>query len=98
MVTLTLAVPLPLASVFGLTVQVVLAAATGREQDRLTCEAKPFWAETEMALVNVAVAPALIVCVVVPVEEIVKSGGGVTVKFTELEEVGVGMGLTTVTG
>jgi len=48
--------------------------------------------------VNVAVCPALIVCVVVPVEVMEKSGGGVTVKFTALEVVGVGTGLTTVSG
>jgi hypothetical protein len=35
-VTLTLAVPLPLASIVGLTVQVVWVALIGKEQDRLT--------------------------------------------------------------
>jgi len=36
---------------------------------------------------------------VVAAEEVIeKSGGGVTVKFTALEGVGVGMGLTTVSG
>ncbi len=35
-VTLTLAVPLPLVSMFGLTVQVVCLAVTGKEQAKLT--------------------------------------------------------------
>lgn len=74
-VTLTLAVPLPLANTFGFTVQVVLVAAIGREQDKLTGDANPFCAVTEMALVKVAVWPALTVCVVVPVEVMLKSIG-----------------------
>lgn len=97
-VTLRLAVPLPLASILGFTVHVVCVALKGREQDRFTCDAKPFWAEIDMALVKVAVCPALTVSVVVPVDVIEKSGGPVTVKFTALDEVGVGTGLTTVTG
>src|SRR5690349_21331672 len=96
-VTLTVAVPLPFGNRLGFTPQVVKVAETGKAQDRSTAEEKPFWAEMEIALVNVAVCPALIVCVVVPVEVMEKSGGGVTVKFTALE-VGAGMGLTTVSG
>jgi len=49
--TRMLAVPSPLASKLGLTVQVVKVAAIGSEQDRLTCDAKPFSGVTEtMAL------------------------------------------------
>jgi hypothetical protein len=95
-VTVTLA--LPLARTAGFTAQVVFFAATGREQDRLTCEVKPFWAATVTTFVKVAVWPALMVWVVAPEEEMVKSGGPVTVKFTALEDVGVGTGLTTVSG
>jgi hypothetical protein len=84
-VTITLAVPLPLANMFGFTVQVVWDAAIGREHDRVTCEEKPFWAATEIALVNVAVWPALTVCVVAPVDVTAKSGGGVTVKLAGAE-------------
>ena len=84
MVTETLAVPLPLASMAGVTVQFVLDAAGGREQDRLTCEAKPFCAAIETALVKVAVWPAVTVCVVAPVEAMAKSGAGVKVKFKTL--------------
>lgn len=83
-VTETLAVPLPLANTFGFTVQVVLVAAIGREQDKLTGDANPFCAVTEMALVKVAVWPALTVCVVVPVEAMAKSAVGVKVKFKTL--------------
>lgn len=84
-VTLTLAVPLPLASMFGLTVQVVVEVTeAGKEQDKLTCEAKPFCAVTVIELVKLAVWPALTVCVVVPVEVMVKSGVGVKVKFKTL--------------
>lgn len=75
-VTVTVAVPLPDANTFGLTAQVVAFAVVGREQDKLTCDEKPFCAAIEMAFVNVAVWPALTVCVVVPEEVIVKSGGG----------------------
>ncbi len=75
-VTVTVAVPLPLANIFGLTAQVVWVAAIGSEQDRLTCEANPFCDVTEMALVNVAGWPALTVCVVGPEEVMEKSGGG----------------------
>lgn len=60
-VTVTVAVPLPLASMFGFTVQVVAVAATGKEQERLTCEAKLFCAVAEIPLVKVAVWPALTV-------------------------------------
>src|SRR5579864_2905384 len=95
-VTMTLAVPLPFASMFGLTVQVVLVAAIGREQDRLTCEANPFCGVTEMALVKVAVWPALTVCVVVPDDVTEKSGGPVTVKL--VVAVPPGKGSTTVSG
>jgi hypothetical protein len=84
-VTLTLAVPLPLAKTFGFTEQVVLLALIGREQERFTCEAKPLCAVTEMAFVNVAVWPAFTACVIVPVEVMEKSGGPVTVKLAELE-------------
>ena len=84
-VTLTLAVPLPLASILGFTVHVVWVAATGREQDKLTCEAKPFCAAIEIAFVNVAVVPALTDCVVVPVEDMEKSGGPVSVKLNGAE-------------
>lgn len=80
-VTLTPAVPLPLGSMFGLTAQVVSVAATGSEQDKLTCKAKPFWAVTVIALLNVAVCPALTVCVVVPVALMEKWGGRENVKF-----------------
>lgn len=83
-VTLTPAVPLPLGSMFGLTAQVVSVAATGSEQVKLTCEAKSFWAVTVIALPNVAVCPALTVCVVVPVALMEKSGGRVNVKFKTL--------------
>jgi hypothetical protein len=41
-VTLTVAEPLPEANMLGVTVQVVAVAATGREQDKLTCAEKPF--------------------------------------------------------
>jgi len=41
-VTVTVAVPLPDAKVFGLTAQVVALAAIGKEQDKLTCEENPF--------------------------------------------------------
>src|SRR5260370_42278839 len=76
-VTLTVAEPLPEANMLGVTVHVVVAvAAIGREQDRLTCDAKPFCGVTEIALVNVAVWPAFTVCVVVPVAVTEKSGGG----------------------
>ena len=81
-VTLTLTVPLPLASMFGLTVHVVAVAATGREQDKLTCDEKPLFAVTEIAFVKLAVCPAGIVCVVIPEDVIEKSGGSVTVKLT----------------
>jgi hypothetical protein len=55
-VTATVAVPLPVANMLGVTVQVVVAVtATGREQDKLTWDEKPFWAVTEIAFVNVAV-------------------------------------------
>ena len=93
-VTLTLAVPLPLAREFGLTVQVVLAAENGKEQDKLTCDTNPFWAVTEIALVKLPVWPALMVCAVVPVDVMVKSGGGVTVKLKGAE-VPPGAGSTT---
>jgi hypothetical protein len=83
-VTETEAVPLPLANIFGLTAHVVIVA--GGAQVKFTCALNPLSAETVMALVNVAVCPALIVCVVVPVEVIEKSGGGVTVKLNGAEE------------
>lgn len=83
-VTLTVAVPLPLATILGFTVQVALAAATGKEQDKLTGEAKPFCGVTEIELVKVAVWPAVTVCAVVPVEVMAKSGLGVKVKFKTL--------------
>ena len=60
-VTVTVAVPLPVANIFGLTAQVVWVAAIGSEQDRLTCEARPSCAVTEIALVNVAFWPAFTV-------------------------------------
>ena len=41
-VTITEAVPLPEANVFGFTEQVVAVADSGREQDKLTCAEKPF--------------------------------------------------------
>ena len=44
-----------------------------------------------MALVNMALVPALTVVVVVPEEVTEKSGGGVTVKLTGAEGVGDGM-------
>jgi len=60
-VTVTVAVPLPEAKVFGLTAQVVALAAIGKEHDKFTCDEKPFWAATEIAFVNVAVCPAVTV-------------------------------------
>jgi len=96
-VTMTEAVPLPVANVFGFTAQVVAVAATGREQDKLTCALKPLRTPTAMVLVNVAVWPAFTVCVVVPELVTEKSGGGggaVTVKFTGAE-VPPGAGSTT---
>jgi hypothetical protein len=41
-VTVTVAVPLPVARVFGLTVQVVAVAAGGKEQVKFTCAENPF--------------------------------------------------------
>jgi hypothetical protein len=97
-VTLTLAVPLPVAKVLGFTAQLVWVAATGSEHDRLTCEEKPLCGVTETALVNMAIWPALMVCGVVPEDEMEKSGGPVTVKFIGAEDVAEGMGLTTESG
>jgi hypothetical protein len=97
-VTVTVALPLPVAKDLGLTEQVVEVAETGSEQDTFTWAEKPDCAAMVIAFVKVAVWPAATVCEVVPVEVIEKSGGPVTVKFTALEEVGVGTGLTTVIG
>jgi hypothetical protein len=85
-VTVTVAVPLPVAKVLGLAEQVVLAAAVGREQDKVTLAEKPLRAETVMAFVNVAVWPALTVCVVVPAEVTEKAGGAVTISVKVAEE------------
>ena len=96
-VVVTVTVALPLVSTSGLTVQVVAFAVTGREQIKLTCAEKPLRSETEMTLVNVAVWPALTVCVAVPVEVMEKSGGGVIVKLNGAE-VPPGAASTTYTG
>jgi hypothetical protein len=63
---------------------VVFVAVNGNEQDKLTWDAKPFCAVTDVALVKVAVWPAFTVCVVVPVEVMEKSGAR-TVKLTGWE-------------
>ena len=97
-VTITVAVPVPFGKRLGFRAQVVKVAETGKEQDRSTGVEKPFRAVTEIALVKVAVCPALTVCAVVPPAVIEKSGGGVTVKFTGAEDVGEGIGLITVSG
>jgi len=78
-VTLTLAIPLPDANMFGLTTQMVAVAATGKEQAKLTCEENPPCEETVIAFVNVAVWPALTVCDVGPEAVREKSGGRTTV-------------------
>ena len=93
-VTVTVEVPLPEAKEFGATEQVVAVALKGRAQDKLTWAEKPFCAAMEIALVNVAVWPAVTVCVVVPEEVIEKSGGPVTVKLNGAE-VPPGAGSTT---
>ena len=97
-VTVTVAMPLPEAKVLGVTVQAVAVAASGREQDKLTCDEKPLWAVTEITFVNVAVWPAATVCVVVPDEVMEKSGGPATMKLTGADAVAEGMGLTTESG
>src|SRR2546426_7053450 len=51
-VTVTVAVPLPDAKVFGLTAQVVALAVIGREQDKFTCAEKPVLAATGIAVVK----------------------------------------------
>jgi hypothetical protein len=84
--TVTVAVPLPEAKVFGLIAQIVEVAATGREQDKFTWAEKPFRAETVMPFVNVAVWPAFTVWVVAPEEKTEKSGGAVTVSVKVAEE------------
>ena len=95
-VTITEAVPLPEANTFGLTAQVVAVAATGRVQDKLTCDEKPLWAVTEITFVKVAVWPAATVTDVVPDEVIEKSGGPVTMKL--VVALPPGKGSTTVSG
>ena len=81
--TVTVAVPLPEANVFGLTLQVVRDA--GGVQVNVTWALNPLSGETVRALVKVAVCPALTVIEVVPEVVREKSGGGVTVIVTELE-------------
>lgn len=93
-VTVTVAVPLPVANVFGFAAQVVAVAADGSEQDKLTWAENPLSADTVMAFVNVAVCPAFTVCVVAPEVATEKSGGPVTVKLKGAE-VPPGAGSTT---
>jgi len=95
-VVVTVTVAEPLVSDVGLTEQCVAVAATA--QERLTVEVKPFCGVTVMTLVYVAVAPALTVWEVVPAVASVKSGGPMTVKFTELDDAVVGIEFTTVIG
>lgn len=90
--TVTVAVPLADANVFGLTLQVVKDA--GDAQLNVTCALNPLSAATVMALVNVAVCPALTVTVVVPEVVREKSGGAVTVKLNGAD-VPPGAGSTT---
>ena len=97
-VTMTEAVPLPVGNAAGLTEHVVAVALKGRAQATLTCAEKPLWAAMEITFVNVAVWPAVMVCVVAPEEVMVKSGGPVTMKLNGAEEVGDGTGLTTTRG
>lgn len=94
-VTVTVAVPLPEANVFGLTLHVVKDA--GGPQVKLTWALNPASAETVIALVKVAVWPALTVSVVVPVGVREKSGGAVTVKL-DGADVPPGAGSTTYMG
>jgi hypothetical protein len=86
-VTLTEAVPLPEGNEDGFTEHVVLVALIGRAQDKLTGEAKPLSADTEMALEKLAVWPAGTVTEVVPEEETEKSGGETTVSVRVPAEV-----------
>lgn len=91
-VTVTVAVPLPEVRVLGLTLQVVKDA--GVAQIKATWALNPLSGETVMALVNVAVCPALTVTVVVPEVVREKSGGAVTVKLNGAD-VPPGAGSTT---
>ena len=80
-----------------MTEQVV--AWAGSVHEALTDPANPFTAFTESTLVKVAAWPALTVCEPCPVATVKeKSGGPVTMKFTELEDTDVGVILTTVIG
>ena len=81
----------------GLTEQVV--ACAGDEQVATTCPVNPLRAVTAIALLKVAVCPAMTVCDPCPAATVnEKSGGPVTVKFTELEDSDMGVRLTTVIG
>jgi hypothetical protein len=92
--TVTVAVPLPEANIFGLTLQVVKDA--GGAQLKLTCALNPASGETVIAFVKVAVCPAL-TATAVPEEVREKSGGAVTVKLKGAE-VPPGAGSTTYKG
>jgi hypothetical protein len=94
-VTETEAVPLPFAKLFGVTEQEVAAAGTAQLRD--TAEEKPFCAAIEIALLNVAVAPAETVTLVVPLAAIEKSGGPVAVTVNGAD-VPAGEGSTTKIG
>ena len=89
--TVTVAVPLPEANVFGLTLHVVKDA--GGAQLNVTWALNPASGETVIALVKVAVCPALTVTGF-PEEVREKSGGAVTVKLNGAE-VPAGDGSTT---
>ena len=76
-----------------------VVACAGEVQTTFTCPVNPFNAFTEITFVNVAVWPAFTVCTPCPAATVnEKSGGPVTVKFTELDDTDVGVTLTTVTG
>ena len=94
-VTVTLADPGKALMELGLTEQDVALAV--REHERLTAEEKPFVEPTETTFVKVAVAPALMVWVVLPEDVMEKSGGPVTVKANG-SEVPPGAGSTTYKG
>jgi hypothetical protein len=84
-------------SEFWLSAHVV--ACAGDVHETFTNPVNPFTALTVIALVNVAVWPAVTVCEPCPAATLnEKSGGPVTVKFTELEVTDVGVTLTTVMG